>query len=595
MTSRVGKIFILLLLIPIFLGAQPRVRLKAVDETGIELMQVAKGQPWFLELIIEGSRSTSYAPTIAGLDGFEVFKQGLQMNMINGIATIKQTYRVTIPRAGLYTIGPAEIKEQDQPIRSRSLTIRVGDQQLHDPRAATMHKKSSVAKKTILQISTDKERAFVGETLHFFVRFLYRTKDIALQSIQVPDFTGFHLGQKIGPKNGRQTIDSVDYEYLEWQWDLIPKEVGKLRVPVFGAEYAQQPEDDFFSGFARIMRGFNDKKRIVSNDLFITVDQLPAHEPSTTIVGEYYSLRARIDNPVVREGEGAIYSLELEGTGNLPLIENLPITGVPEAFKAYPSKAYMPDSAQGKKGTKKRFEHILQAVNRGTWEIPAQTITYFDPTTRTYKKLHSEPMSVNVIANSAFKPTSTEQALKEKKIDPGSSSTAMLEQVIEEPDTIAPLCVDYSYYQPATYRIPWWLFVLFALIPLIALAYRRARDISSTLLRRYGSTWYDRRNWKQIRHALAQAEKAGDVRALHDQFIQIFATQFDVPSAHITEQKMQELLKSKGFSEKECTAWQEFFTLLCARVFARHASVASDHNMIFKQARQWIDRFELQL
>lgn len=571
--------------------AQPRLRLKAVDENGIELKQVAAGKPWFLELLAEGVHATKIAPAVAGLDGFDVRKQSTQMNMINGVATFKQIYRIVIEHPGNYNIGPAEIKEQDTDIVSPALIIRVGEQEMRDARVVAAHKKHIGAKKAILSVATDKENVVVGEQLRLFVRFLYRTKDISLQGIQVATkISGFFVGPQIGPFAGKQIVDSVEYDYLEYCLDLTTQEIGRQIIPVFSADFLQANEENFPGGLAAFFRGFAEKKRIYSSPLAINVNPLPEHSSPVRLVGEFEALRAQVDNPIVREGEGVVLTLEVEGSGNLSTVESLSLQGIPDGFKAYPSKANLVENRQGTKNTKKRFEYILQAVKRGSWEIPAQEITYFDVASQTYKELQSNPIVITVIPNSTQR-QSAPKLLESMPADQASPEAQMQESE-EEPDILAPICVDFLYYQSSAYCMPWWLFMLFVLLPILGLLYPSINKISGKLSSHYCARWYKHRVWYAARSQLATAERHGNVKALYEIFIMIFVTHFEIPRQEVTQERMNEVLHQVGFSDEERSSWQRFFVQISAEVFAQHTHDKQDHTALFKEARSWIKRLE---
>jgi oxygen tolerance protein BatD len=581
----------LLMFCAAIMHAQPRLWLKAVNEDGVPLQQVAAGKPWILELHIEGSRAASPSPIIGGLDGFDVYKQGVQMHMINGVATSKHTYRVTIGHPGTYHIGPAEMKEQDTIIQSPVLTIKAGEQQVQDAQALRMQKKASTAKRALLHVSAHKERVVIGEPIQFFVQFLYRTKDISLQSIQVPEFADFFVSQKTGPKTGKKTVDSIEYEYLEWDWHIIPQKIGPLKIPVLGADFVLPPDDNFFSGFPGLLRTFMDKKRIYSDPLIIQVDPLPRHTPPVNIVGEFKALRLSIDNSVIREGEAAIVTLELEGAGNIALLDALPLQEIPEGLKAYPSKAYILDAPEGSKTSKKRFEYIVQAVKRGSWEIPVQSITYFDTVTRTHKKLSTESLAVQIIAQRS---TSSVNSLpKEYASDSQVPSTH--EQPLEarvESDVLAPLCTDFAYYEQNSYMVPWWLFFIGVLIPCIGIMYRFIYRIFPQHVRLRGFWGGADPIYAQARKMLLQAEREQNIAHVYELFVMLVAHASGISRQEVTEQKIQKFLRKHGCSDQECFEWQEFFNRISAHVFAHDHYTYDDYTVLFQKARFWIKRLE---
>lgn len=562
-------------------SAQPSIHMKITDDAGNELREVAAAKPFILEITVKNTHTTTHAPSIKGLDALDAHKQGVSVSMFNGIATVKQKYQITINRPGVYRLGPAETEEDGQVIRSPVLPIKVGKELAYDSRALVAQQKKLQARKALLHIHVDKHEVFLGEPAQCFVRFLYTDKDISLQAIQTPEFPGFIATQNSGHKPGKQTVDGVDYDYLEWSFDLLPKDVGVHRVTPFAADFIQPEHEDFFGGFSSLFRGFGNKKRIHSNSLSIEVKPLPAYKEPVVAVGHFNALRASIDKPVVHEGDGMLLTLELEGDGNLQLIDTLSLVKIPEGFKAYPSKSYLVDGGKGKKATKRRFEYVLQAMQRGNWDIPSQEITYFDVISHGYKKLHTDLISTTVLPKS-----STKRAVIEPE---PMVSERPDDEDLQEIDELAPIWLDFASPQPLSWCMPWWLFFALVIMPMIIAVIYRMRHVGLYASKRCASWWYRRKAWAYARDRVVRAEQTHDIQALYGIFVTAFMHRFSMPREEVTEEYIVMILAHHKFSEYEMSEWRIFFEALNAVQYAQYR----DYNpFLIQQAYVWIKRFE---
>ena len=107
---------------------QAQVVLRAYDMQGDMLEHIGMGQPFTLEVAVDGVGTLDAPPVIKGLEKMYVRDNGMMSMNINGKASIKYTYKVRIDTTGVYTIGPAVISSNNQTSSSNSVTVKVIEQ-----------------------------------------------------------------------------------------------------------------------------------------------------------------------------------------------------------------------------------------------------------------------------------------------------------------------------------------------------------------------------------------------------------------------------------------------------------------------------------
>lgn len=580
-------ILVSLICLPAF--ARMQVAMRAVDDQGQELVQAAAGHSFTLEVRIENATASAQAPRIAGLDPFDVHRTGVAMNIINGVASVKYTYRMRVDTPGSYTLGPAEVVDGSEVGHSKTLKLNVGTSVVvQAPKPS--NSKNQESRRAFLKLSANKDRAVVGEKIICTIRFYYNDDTISLHGIRTPEFTGFSFSDKKGPFAGTQVIDGVTYSYTEWRWDLFAQEPGTRVIPVFNAEITQRIEEEtIFSGFG-LFRAMQEKKRIYSNPIKIDVEQLPAHKPPVRAVGDFRSFVAIVDQPIMKEGEAAVLAFELEGDGNFDALHGIDIAGIPDAFKWFSSKATLVPDTSDVNRMKKRYEFVLQGMKPGDWEIPAQTFTYFDVARKQYNTLRSQPVVLTVMP----------QPLRSKPIvnQPQQSEAAQdlaakeLPRLSQQESFL--LCVDYGFENDRDRCMPWWLFLFLASMPFGMLFMNYCRRIVQPQLHARAARLRSRNAFSVARAQLKEIAKKSDDTQLYALFLQLFADRLSIPVNEISEEFLENMVRQRGFSESDIADWRDFFTQLSGTRFSGNSRVRNALGLIGR-ARIWMDKLETKL
>ena len=458
-------------------------------------------------------------------------------------------------------------------LESQPITLIVSN----DPQPAP---KKTVQKSgdTFLRLKCDKSHAFVGEKIHGTLTFYTADSGVTLQSLIEPDqmsALGLTIKQKAGPITGNEVINSIEYRYAMWEWDFYPSKAGTLILPAYGADYIKAQAQGMFSFF------FNQgqQKRVYSNACTLMVESLPQGNSADNFIGIIKEFLLAITPMSAPIGDGMALTITITGQGDFDKIGFLELQNIPESLKWYQSKQSDHASKNSKELETHIIEYVLQGLKPGTWQIPAQELTYFDTLQKKYKTITTIPVSVSIIGNIPIASTS-----KTTKPSINATTTSL--------DEILPLHPEGPWIaQPAVY-LPWHLFwIITALLTLIWIL---------AVLFLYKSRWpliftrssSGKKIYQQARTAVAHAKKTDDYARIYHAFIAIFASQTGKDPAQICPTQIEQILLEKGLSLQAVQDWHEFFSTLSQAVYYQKPADAYHFDTIRNQAVYWIDILE---
>lgn len=178
-------------------------------------------------------------------------------------------------------------------------------------------------------------------------------------------------------------------------------------------------------------------------------------------VGQF-SMTARLNRTTAEVGEPLQLEVAITGTGNVAMIEPLPLQA-PGVFEVYEPETETDLQTGGRavRGTR-RFTYLLVPRSNGTFTLPPVTFAYFDPGAEAFRTLRSAPMTVRVSGTAA-------------PVESGTVASGL------PVDDVAPLFREAAWHAAGTrplHRRPWVYGVL--ALPLLLLAalllYRRRLD-----------------------------------------------------------------------------------------------------------------------
>jgi hypothetical protein len=227
---------------------------------------------------------------------------------------------------------------------------------------------------------TDKSRAYVGEQILFRLDVYERRRFLNVNLRTPPSFQDFYTIELPDASEAYEQIAGIDYHVRPGiRRALFPQRAGKLVI-----------------GPAEVSVGLRRRER--SAPLEIEVLPLPAEgQPkgfSAANVGRF-TLASAVDKLRVAVGEPLTLTVDIEGTGNIELVDPGAWPDIDGARRYDPKIEIrmLPDAPVG--GTRS-YSFLVIPERPGTLRIPAHELGFFDPEPGQYAQARSEPIEIEV-------------------------------------------------------------------------------------------------------------------------------------------------------------------------------------------------------
>ncbi len=570
---------------------------------------VVLGSPFQLSYVINTAADADEL-RLPDLSNFEILAgpyTASSQQVINGrySGSMTITYTLQARKLGTYTLGPASINVSKQRLISNGLSVRVlppdknakansnnggGEPQGGGRSSATLSSGDAFLKANVTKTKVYEQEAFL------VTYKLYSLPDVlGVESFKLPEFKGFVM-QKIDlPTDQRPQLENYrghNYTtFVLYQVLLFPQRSGTYDIEkasgTFGFRLRNQKKvrsifDDFFDTYQDV------KRSLVAPSIRINVTPLPlAGKPATFsgAVGDFH-VNAQIDKTTMKTNEPVTIRITISGTGNLKLINTLPLK-YPADFEAYEPKVdnnYRP-SASGVTGTK-TMEYLAIPRQPGDFVISPVSFSYFDVSTHTYKTVSTPEYKLHV--------------------DKGSGSSATVVDNYTQKENIKVLNKDIRYITTGDFSVSkqpeflinsvgFWLFYIIPLLIAVALYFlfrKQARDNANIALVR------NRKANKMALKRLKQASvylKDQKKEPFYDEVLRAcwgyLSYKLNIPVADLTKEKMQEELVVHSVDD---TLMNRYLELLNTCEFARYAPVTSNDALdkVFAEAVEVIEALE---
>lgn len=574
MVIKTGKFFLLFSIInwAVVVYAAPSITLTARDDRGRTLNEVAVNSPFYLDAEITSDQQNIPDAQIQRMSKLEILSHSTStsIRVINGVASMQRrsSFVVKAAEQGPLTIGPASVIINGQLITSAQLKLVVSEQQ-----------KSDQAEDRIawIDVVPDKTTVMVGEPLWITIRIVAKP-GVELESAISGDFKGqgWQVRTQPNPVQKQHTINGQSYNVTEQRVELYSYDPGAKKIPALSLRCAVPVRVNPSSiwNMFDVMGRRSDPYDARSVAVPIEVMPLPG-DKKIDLVGVIKRMSAQLNQSQAKVGEGVVLTIEVEGSGDVQRLTALPLA-LPEELTFYEAKQEIEDQAPGvqvpglqtsKVSWKKTFEYIVQGRVTGTWSIPAQKLSYFDPERRVHDTTATQPLSLT--------------------ITPGVMQSGVKAAVPPEPEQHAQPVSTADY---AT-KMPWCALAgIVSLIVFIALVVGGVRRWKKYRREHV----HERKRRKAFGTALAQlkiAQKANQAHSIYQIITQLFADRYIVPRSEVSEHFIMDLLREKKLSEQELTAWQQDFSAFAEHAFYR-TTPSSDTKKLFERAQWWISLFK---
>ncbi len=243
----------------------------------------------------------------------------------------------------------------------------------------------------------DKKQAVLGEQVTFSTYLFARVDISGVDNFKMPRLDGFWSEDLESPQQitgELKTIDGVPYRvFLLRKRAIFPLKVGRQTL--------EPVEVDVSTGFGLMLSGR--KVHRASAPLTLDVEPLPPGAPSgfsSANVGQW-RLSSEATPTAVPLGQPLTFKVVLEGTGNLHDVAVPRLPPVP-GFKIYdPTTSEKVATAKARFGGRRTLEYLMMPEQTGTFELPALSLAFFNPSTRVYQTASTQPVSVRVDPGSA--------------------------------------------------------------------------------------------------------------------------------------------------------------------------------------------------
>jgi hypothetical protein len=373
--------------------------------------------------------------------------QSTGMSIVNGAMSQYKgiSFLLEPKKTGTLTIKPATVTADGQLLHSNSLQIDVHSQTgggnpktpgfspLPDPSWPTAQPQvdmdevikpgenvaDKIRKNFFIKVDVSKTDCYLGEPIVATYKLYARLRSDS-RVTRHPSLNGFSVYDMTDPTDDRVTVEKINGRnfavHIIRKAQLIPLQPGDVTLdPVeldnniyfikADASSARNSQGQGLGGlldrlFQPEAEGTPFTQHIVLESKPVTIHVKPLPEEGKPAdfngaVGKY-SVLASLDSKTVDTGDAAVLSVEVKGTGNLPVI-NAPVIGWPAGMESYDvNNKENIDKGIAPLGGSKVFNYSFTSTKPGQYDLPPVRLSYFDPSSKTYKTVESDPLHILV-------------------------------------------------------------------------------------------------------------------------------------------------------------------------------------------------------
>ena len=365
--------------------------------------------------------------------------------MINGhtssSSSITYTYIVCATKNGSFTIPPAHVVVGGKTIASNALNIKVSGspqassgsggsprQRRQDEQGEIRDAGSQISGSDLfIKVSANKKRVYEQEPILLTYK-VYTLVGLTSLRGDMPDLKSFYTQEVSLPSQKSFSIETFNgrpYRTTTWsQYVMFPQMTGKLQIPSItfeGIVVQQNRNIDPFEAFFNGGSGYIEvKKKIIAPGIDIEVDPLPERPAGFSGGVGHFTVSASLSKTETKANDPVSVRITVSGTGNLKLVKQ-PQIELPKDFDKYEPKVTDKTklTTAGIEGSM-IYDILIVPRHQGHYEIPPVSLTYFDTTTKSYKTVTSEPLTLDVAKGSgpgAMSDYSGQQDLQELSRD----------------------------------------------------------------------------------------------------------------------------------------------------------------------------------
>jgi hypothetical protein len=376
----------------------------------VDKKEVPLNESFIYSITLSGDGTKLPEHQISNLTDFTRFgtSTSQSMSVINGKTSVSVTYKYTLgpKRIGKFTIPPAKITYNGKTYLTEPIDIEVTSAQsaqslpysntnsLNGKRQNERANQSNPPGKAFVKASVNKKTIYENEKLIYKFSFYTNVDLVSNPEYFPPSFTGFwNDGSK--PKNRFEIIDGINYRVDEIETVLYPIELGlktiqpaKIKIAIMDFS-SPDDMDDFFSLFSNMGRGQN--KILETKPIDIEVVPLPKTNRPVDFSGAIgdFKISASLDKKQAQTSDPITLAVTVKGNGNMKSVTGVKFDSY-EGFKKY--ETIVSNDSENVK----EFKTIFIPLASGSQEIPAVSISFFNPVKRKYETIKTFAQKVEV-------------------------------------------------------------------------------------------------------------------------------------------------------------------------------------------------------
>jgi BatD DUF11 like domain len=286
-----------------------------------------------------------------------------------------------------------------------------------------------IRKNFFIKVDVSKTDCFLGEPIVATYKLYARLRSDS-RVTRHPSLNGFSVYDMIDPTDDRVSVEKMNGKnysvHIIRKTQLIPLQAGDVTLDAVELDnniYFIRADAGTVKSSGQGLGGLLDRlfepevsgtpftQHIVLESKPVTVHVKPLPELGKPAdfngaVGKY-TIISSLDSKEVDTGDAAILTVSVKGSGNLPVI-NAPTINWPANMESYDvSSKENIDKAVAPLSGSKNYSYSFICTKPGKYTLPPVTLSFFDPASKTYKTVESEPLNLKVNAS-----------VKKKKVNP---------------------------------------------------------------------------------------------------------------------------------------------------------------------------------
>jgi len=388
----------------------------------VDARRIGENDRVTLQISVEGPDSGDAQPTGEVTSGDFRLISGphvsTQFQLINGRASSSKTFSyVFYPlKTGQLKLPPVQVKVGGTVHTTMAVEVEVVSGSVRPPtprrrdpfeslfedrRERTAEPEQDIGKDVFVRLEVDRQRVYVGESTEADLVLYYRPTlpIVGTELEQEGKFRGIGHESVDLAKVGHNLTETRQVDGVQYyaqplaRWVLLPSRPGEFTLEPWILKIGVRVTSRSFFSFGR--------QQVVlrkTDPVRFTVLDFPSSGRPTDFSGlcGQFRLKAGLDKQTALVGEAITYSLTLSGTGNLRGLAEPAMPEVPDCKVYSPTVKDSIRLENGRYDGSRTWEYVLVPLGSGTLTVPARSLSVFDPVTRTYRQITTEPLNIQV-------------------------------------------------------------------------------------------------------------------------------------------------------------------------------------------------------